>query len=499
LPLKVHFAELVFLDKRKVQHSAYRVHVTDSDGITVCGDDSPHQEQILIEYRTPQSDPKNVFCRRLVEYDDICIIGVTNENLVTKFLEPALEERNARGKGFWDRILVIFPTRDSIERVRDQINVAAYRKVEARGGRLSDTDNAASKRRVANWETGRRRVMNFLLQQDTSGRSSDCLEYSGLIPFIGQRFRSPSTRSLASSVRISPILPGADVKKNFYIEVFEKQGTFSPISNALETVFSNSRPLIEWHVHGLNATSSEQNAAFTVCGIIRDRRRKSLSRHLDQHFLLVLVLLHVLDNTGHYIVLQERTPLNASSDFGLLSNISGWVTDRDLFSGLERRLDPDYAEANFATPSGNVPHDDEASQALMRSLCDGSDSQRYALTEEQLDSVAQKAAMREIYEELGLDKTPQRLGKTLILDGDAEKREPAMFFRLFHIQLYPQDCRMVAQNRPDAKLERFRLRDLTKLKKEEDIGSEQHFNHLLRAHFESDFKQIYADLVNGSS
>jgi hypothetical protein len=426
----------------------------------------------------------------LVDYDDICIIGVTNENLVKDFLQRALKERRQPDidKGFWKMLVVIFPTRDTLERIRDQIND----KVTPNYLNQSATDAAALDVRIANWQNGRRAIMNFILREGNSSNLSECLEYRGLIPFIGQRFRSGSSQdTLDTSVRISPVLPGADVKKNFYIEVFEQQETFPPLNEAFETIVTHSRPILEWNVHGLPYMSEENANGFSVCGIARDRRRSDLVASPNQHCLVVLILLHVLTRSDHHIVLQERSRWNASTDFNCLSNISGWVTDQDLFAGIGVKLAPEYVNNNYKASADSIPTDAVASDNLLRSLNGNGDHQPYNLSETQLDTVARFAASREIKEEIGLEKTPIALGRSLILPQEQGKR-PSLLFRLFQLGLTDQEMETVSRIRPHASLVQYSLNDLDHIFN----SREKNFNRLLQRKYESDFREIYAGLLS---
>ena len=78
----------------------------------VAGSSSAYTEYAAIQHRENRSGvrPGESFIQLLADADECMIIGITNEHLAENYLIPALAERRARGKKFWGRLVVVFPS-----------------------------------------------------------------------------------------------------------------------------------------------------------------------------------------------------------------------------------------------------------------------------------------------------------------------------------------------------------------------------------------------------
>ena len=301
--------DIIVHDREKVRHFLHNLWVMGRDGIVI-GDRRRPRHWVGIEYRTPEDVDleKNTFVNKLANNDDVIIIAITNERLV-EYLDAAIEIRRNRHivNYFWKSLRIVFPTLEIVSLVEDE-----------RTGSVT-TDK---------WHQGRRTVFEFLLGQGIEHQIEwECLEFPGLLPFVGQRYGQEE------SIRVSPILPGLDAKKSYYMEVFKGSEVYDQISNSIDVIINKGRPIVEWNLYGVM-----RGGDFCFKGIVSRKRHDHdvviQSTIPDTPcFPVVLVMLHV-ESIRHSAVLQRRTRFNAAGDFDKISNISGVMTEQDVFTTL---------------------------------------------------------------------------------------------------------------------------------------------------------------------
>src|SRR5262249_45670012 len=158
--------------------------------------------------QSPFLQEQSPFFQRLVEHDDVTIVGVTLEGLVENWLRPAWKRRKDDGKPFW-KLQIVFPT----ERI----------------AKLHEDQGTGS---VANWNHGRQQVLHFLYSIKDGRADWKVLEFPYILSFVGQRYgQEPNEQS---SVRCATILPGIDVKQSAYVEVFGETDAYKDWSESFQ-------------------------------------------------------------------------------------------------------------------------------------------------------------------------------------------------------------------------------------------------------------------------
>jgi 8-oxo-dGTP pyrophosphatase MutT (NUDIX family) len=346
------------------------------------------------------------------------------------------------------------------------------------------------KERKEMWRQGRRLVYQWLLQLPEEYPSRwECLEFIGHLSYVGQRFLSDHDES----IRVAPLLPGADVKESYYMEVFSGSRVFEQLSNAFDFMVNRSKPIAEW-----NICTTVRDDVIRFKGIINRSRRGKAREHLklqspDEplHFPVVLVVLHAELGATRGI-LQERTPYNAASDFYKYSNISGSLVDQDIF----RSLTPDgtlpdstqydaFVRRNYLAVQSN---DRDASLDFLEAT-EGKVSLDGPIPADVMDRAWQLAAVRECYEELGLTVRRTRLvlqDPCVLLS--QHHLDYNLVFRIFSLEITREEWDSIKVLRP-----RSQLYDLS-WSEMETLYGEGRFNHLLQERFKDVFVSIYKRL-----
>jgi hypothetical protein len=392
--------------------------------------------------------PNQAFVQRLVEADDITIIGLTNEG-TAEFLREALEIRKSREAGFWQRLRVVFPS-------------------EAILGKFIEK-NRTEKERRALWETGKRKVFKFLLNQgEEAVFHSECLEYDGILPFVGNWFVGENNQS----VRIAPILPGCDLRDTYYMEFFKGMQAYDQVTDAFSAICNRGSAIAEWDIYG----QVNNNYEFRYTGIVN---RKNLASQAGPGicFPVVLIMLYAETNGTNKSFLQERTIYNGSDDIGTYSNISGRLTDIDVclakglpsvdfYNTFNPQVEPDIQVIEFNRKTGLSSGVELPSETW------------------------QKAAIREVYEELGLHITPERL-QYHIAYHLSRPDGTGLYFQIYSLKLRRDinldELKTIQISRPHANLEPFTFNKLCKYHREHK------FNRLLQMKFEEVFEPIFLD------
>lgn len=427
------------------------VAVTYSDnGKVIAGGSLVYTEFTTIERREnlPGSRPGESFIQRLATHDECVVIGITNEHLAGQYLIPALADRRKDGKGFWRRLVVIFPSAE-----------AAAQLIEER----------SAEDRMQKRASGLRSVISFLRYEDPSAKSWDVAEYGWDLPFVGSWLSGGSPNSIS----FSPVLPGHDVGKAFMVEFRESTVAYEQTKQSFMAIQNRSRKVDEWNLHG-----RVDEGTFRWTGIVK-RSASPASVNPATYEAVVLVLVHGMSAHGRRVYLQLRSNLNGSSDLGLYSNISGKVTVEDVY------------DAKGLPPPLRISTED--ADALMNDIIE---KELLKPGEEIPHEVWLRAAIREIGEELGLKIDKPRLidhGQLAIVRTGGD---PSLFFRIFSLELKSttRDGKAVAeistirQSMPAAGMdEDFSLHQIRR--KAEENG----LNHLLEANIDH-FIEIYRSL-----
>jgi hypothetical protein len=435
-----------FHDRHKRQHDLYNLYVMDSRYQVCMGNPSTPQHRVAIEYRDKREIyPQQAFIQRLVEADEVSIIALTHEG-TAMFLQKALALREEQGKGFWNQLQVVFPGQSVLKEIIDQ--------------------HPTTQVRFDRWEDGKRSVFHFLLSKGSDCLSRwECLEYNGNLPFVGNWFIGAQN----TSVRVMPVLPGADMRETYYMEVFKGTPAYKQLSDAFGAICSRTSWITEWNIYG-----RLEREEFHYYGVVN---RKRWGTRKQFCFPIVLIMLHAEVETGLRSILQKRTIYNGANDIGTFSNISGRMTALDVYvaKGLRPQIDFDYdyqdKRDDIATSQFN------AQAGLKRGDPLPSD-------------VWEVAAVREIQEELGLEITRDRLKHhcTYYL----EREDGDLFFRIFSLKLRHDasvdELQIIEDARPHANLSNFNLSRLRQSHRE------CKFNRLLQKKFEEVFLPIFQEL-----
>jgi len=384
-----HRTDLVqLLTVSKKRYEFRSVAYVDDQHVVVAGATEPYIQFAAIEHRDRRDPerPGTQFSELLAAHDSCVILGVTHQELVEKHLRPAYEKRTRRGKGFWDRMIVLFPTAEAARRVMD---------------------GQATEVRLQSRAHGLRTVASFL--KSLAGPSSDSwkvAEYQENLSFVGN-WMSKGPRN---SIRLSPLLPGLDLKETFFVELTENTTAFNEAKQSFVAIESNSIAIGEWNLVGRIQGNKFVWQRILNCGT----ENKNTSRNLAE--AVVLVIVHGLTERGQRIYLQLRSNMNGSSAIGLYSNISGLVTTHDAYAAAQKTPPP-----NLFADGAAILEDIETNGVLKRDA---------VLPPE----IWRQAAAREIDEELGLRTYLDRFVShgSLML---ARDKGAALFFEIFSLEL----------------------------------------------------------------
>jgi hypothetical protein len=417
----------------------------------IAGSSSAYIEFTAIEHREnlPGHRRGEPFIRLLATHDECVIIGITNEHLASRYLLPALADRRKARKGFWDRMVVIFPSPEATSRVNEE------RPPEERLHRRA---------------SGLRTVISFLKSEDPSGKSWKVAEYDGNLPFVGNWMSGGSP----NSIRISPLLPGCDVAQTFVVELPESTVAHAEALRSFVAIEGRSTEVGEWNLLG-----SATDGVFQWTGIVSRSESLSESSSLSTYEAVVLILVHGVTSRGRKVYLQLRSNLNGSTALGLYSNISGKVTIQDA-----------YDAAGLSMPPLISPADAEA---LMSDII-----RQGALrhNEEIPRAVWLRAAIREVNEELGLRIDESRLVDHGYLRLVRPERNSSLFFQIFSLELTSTiqgrkptaEISAIRHNREGSGMnEEFTLRDI------QHLADGRRLNALLATNLEF-FLDIYRSL-----
>lgn len=359
------------------------------DGELLAGSSSAYVELTAIEHRenVPGRRPGEPFIRLLSTHDECVIVGITHEDLAERYLMPALADRRKAGRDLWRRMVVIFASEAAASRVLEEREDEERRQCRA---------------------GGLRSVISFLRSEDRTGRSWKVAEYEDNLPFVGN-WMSGGSRN---SIRLSPLLPGCDVAKTFVVELAESTVAYQEAQQAFLAIEERSVQVGEWNLRGRG-----DRDGFCWTGIVPHGAGPERSEAASFK-AVVLIIVHGVTSRGRRVYLQLRSKLNASSDFGLYSNISGMVAVQDAYTVADVPLPPLIAPEDADALMGHI---------LRNGVL--------ALGSQVPQEVWLQAAVREVGEELGLHVDASRLKDHGSLTRVVPDKGVRLFFRIFSLEL----------------------------------------------------------------
>jgi hypothetical protein len=417
----------------------------------IAGSSSAYVEFTAIEHREslPGQRRGEQFIKLLATHDECMIVGVTNEQLAKGYLIPALADRRKSGKGFWRRVVVIFPSAEATSRINEERS--AEDRLHRRG-------------------SGLRTVISFFMSEDPSGESWKVAEYESNLPFVGNWMRGGSV----NSIRLSPLLPGCDVGKTFVVELTESTAAYEEAVKAFQVIEKASIEVGEWNLLGRFS-----KGIFQWTGIVSRSAFSHESVDVNTYEAIVLILVHGVTSRGRKVYLQLRSNLNGSTALGLYSNISGKVTIQDAYDAAGSRMplliSPEDAEALMS---------DILREGVLKS------------NQEVPREVWLRAAIREVYEELGLRVDESRLIDHGHLTLVRPERDTSLFFQIFSLELTSTnrgkkpvaEIAVIRRNREAGGMnQEFTLRDI------KQMAEARRLNALLASNLDH-FIEIYREL-----
>jgi hypothetical protein len=429
------FQEYLVHDYAKRQHRLSSLRVCQADGRLVAGNESTPSARVTIEYRDRRhAAPQQLFIQRLVDAEDVILVGYSNEMTAT-FLAEALKIREGDGRAFWQSLKIVFPSQRVIE---DLI------------------DHRSKDERVRRWHGGKTQVAMFLRAQEAFQSQWDCIEFDGPMPFVGNAFDGPR----GASVRVAPLLPGQDMKNSFYMELKVGMFAYEQVLNAFKLMCERGTKLSEW-----NILANRKGGGYR--GLVN---RKRLAAKTDVALPVLLIMLHSEVEGARRVLLQERTMFNASDQFGTYSNISGRLTDVDVCVALGK-----------APPVAFESDDDLLATQNFNQITG-------LKAGAPLDPAMWKAgAIREIAEELALQIEANRLEEQA--EFRLERNTHDLDFRIFSLELDAREWLQIKERRPQSQLTAFGLGDLREAHRDG-----KRFNRLLQEHFHDLIIPIYKNL-----
>ena len=435
-------------------HDVYNLCLMSENGELLLGDMDVPPDSLSIDF----VDRKNnqLFEQRLVNSERICIVGVTNEDLV-HFLDKALKRRKDLGKAFWDELRIVFLARELLPSVLDY----RYNKFDL---------PAANEDRYLGWGRGVREVREFLLGCGPQVSSQwECLQFNYMLPFEAQRFATSQGDSL---IHLIPILPNSGDQEGYYIET-TYGFLHTQFSSAVDAIMRTATPIVEFNVYGHISKSN----GFVLGGVVSQREWRDFKPPEGEKacFPVSLILLYADVGGCHRVFLQKRTIFNTGGDFDVFSLISGKVNDEDFFL-------PDLPSEQYrrlAYQLSSVKNDNLRQQlskmfATEKKLVIGQ-----TISQNIMKNVWVKTAIRELNAELGIQVVADKLIDCpcpSILD----RGEFQLYVNLFALELQPEEIAHIQRVRPNANLNSFDLEKLIEFNNSKPTK----LNHFLNVNFD---------------
>ena len=445
----------------------------------------PYHKVFLEQRDYTSNDKHKKFMQHLVHANKAWIIGITHEG-TKDFLNKALLKRGGK---FWDELKIIFPSREVLKKIQDERS-------------FSD--------RETQWVIARRDLIVYLLQKSSENRDNklewECLEYNGNLPFIGNYFeyRDGEKENL---VRVAPLLPIPDSSKNsklkvdkplekglkrvYYMEIFQKMGDpYLQIHNAFKLISLSAKTIYEWTMFGEPPEIGRPVEFTSVVEITQeaDQIEESRKRGLECCFPVVIVILFVETYGVREIFLQKRTEFNSTSDLGKFSNLGGRVIDLDLIDLADTTKFHKYNQKKSLL----IENISETRTTLKPKISRLLQELEVIDRREAIPQAAwQRAGIREIKEELGLDlyASENRItfqhAETLNRMKEIKRHQS---FKVFSLKLKTEELESIKQVRPSANLKPFSEKTLRQHHKWKI------FNSLLQRRFYQVYMKIFKQL-----
>jgi len=377
----------------------------------------------------------------LLHSDEVTLIGITHHELPDA-LNRALEVRSK----FWSKIQIVYPNVNNMHRLID--------------------DGIMPNNRLDEWEASRVTVQMILEGKRAQYASQwSCVDCMQPLSFIGSR----AVVGRKSNIRFTPLLSGLDPRNLIPINISTNTGLFAQISQAFDLVVSNCAAIVEWDLIGVNHVDQ---SVFRYYGIIPRVSISALVTPRNAVFPITVILPYVKSLDGSYVVLQERTALNATNAIGKISTISTRVCTADVVNLHPGRFWMNLdANPRPATDTFNA----------LSGLFEGA----------VLDKIVwRRAASRSLREELGLDIALNRLTEWRQVTHDSNGSK--LYFQVFALELRQDllvdELGLIMQRRPNAAMRKYRLTELQRLYENDRL------NHLLQTQFETVFLPLFQQI-----
>jgi hypothetical protein len=459
-PVTAELSKLIAIPRQKwtysqsqATHDVYNLYLLAENGELLLGDMDVPADSLSIDF----VDQKNnqLLEQRLVNFERISIVGVTNENLV-QYLDAALKRRKEAGKEFWEELRIVFLARELLPSVLDY----RYNKFDL---------PKANEDRYLGWGRGVREVREFLLGCGPIVSSQwECLQFNYMLPFEAQRFGSSQGDSL---IHLIPLLPNSGEQEGYFIET-TYGFLHTQFSSAVDAIMRTATPIVEFNVYG----HVNKSKGFVLGGVVSQREWRDFKPPEGEKacFPVALILLYADVGGCHRVFLQKRTIFNTGGDFDVYSLISGKVNDEDFFL-------PDLPSLQYrqrAYELSSVKNDNLRQQLSKMFAAEKRLIIGQTISQNIMKNVWVKTAVRELNAELGIQADAEKLIDCPcppILD----RGEFQLYVNLFALELQPEEIAQIQRVRPNANLNSFDLEKLIEF----NNASPTKLNHFLNVNF----------------
>lgn len=435
-----YFKRLNITGKDNRNYSYFNLFAVNPDSFTLLGTPSvsPDQAEIENDNTAELSNTRQKLLDLLIKSENITLIDLTHHGL-----SRLLAEAHSRRDHLWENIRIVFS------------NEQALRDLTG--------DSRAPSEYLTHLEFAKRDIQIFFESQAPGDWDHwHCLEYKQNLTFTGGKFTSQEQ----GIIRLSLIVSGDEIKSLPSIEISEGINSFHKFSEAFDIIIAGCVSIAEWDLVG----SLDENKTFRYKGVVN--RARILSQQQSHCFPIVLIILYVETMEGLKAIIQKRTAYNATTDLNTYSNISGRLSARDVSGSGTNYFSVEFNKSDFA-----------ATQTFNR-------FSGWSQGDEVPEYVWNKAAIREIKEELGLAVSPSRLKDRIICS--LSRPYTTLLFKLFTLKLIRDDeideVDIIHENRPHANLQLYTLSELRDLFKQESL------NRLLQHKFDEIFVPIYNEI-----
>jgi len=448
--LTYHLDSIKIYDRHYKIYPFFNYYVKNAANKVCLGNSIKPPDYVKIEHRDRRNatDPNQCFVRHLVDSNEVCIVALTHEK-TRDYLETALKER--KGK-FWDKLDIIFPS----EKFLNQW-------VEA------DKD---SETRLNNWKEGKRTVLQFLEAVAADHVTQwNCWETESNLTFWGNRL----LKGNEEIIRLAPLMPGPDLKNLRYVTFHRGIDGYQECSDAFQIMMAGSISISEWNLIG-NCFNNE----FTYTAVAKKSRLKDFGPSFYTPVALVIVYMEDTPRGGMKLLLQHRTIYNSTDHYGGYSNISGRVTVSDILNDpkqisqyymkisnkLKSQIELDCStETDFATKAFNNVSGWQNGKSIQKEIWE-------------------RAVVREIREELGLEIIPARIQHFICYPLNNNSSGINLYFKIHAFQITREEFLVIRSKRPRCELKEFNMNELRA------HWGNRKLNQFLQLHYKDVFEPI---------